>query len=112
MWPSAAWHLSVRAAIDGRTARASTNRLDRDAIRAVVEQAIAITRLTEPDAESAAAGRAGGVPAGRALVRRHRANHAAGARARPWRKPSAWWKRAGQTAAGIYSTDEYRNTRC
>ena len=42
-------HLSVRAAIDGRTARATTNRLDPDSIRAVVEQAVAITRLTEPD---------------------------------------------------------------
>ena len=41
--------LSVRAVIDGRTARASTNRVDREGIRDVVEQAIAITRLTEPD---------------------------------------------------------------
>src|SRR2546425_13213698 len=41
--------LSVRPAIDGRTARASTNRLDREAIRNVVAEAIAITRLTEPD---------------------------------------------------------------
>ena len=44
-----ATHLSVRPVIDGRTARASTNRLDRDAIRDVVEQAITIARLTEPD---------------------------------------------------------------
>ena len=42
-------HLSVRPVIDGRTARATTNRLDREGIREVVEQAIAITRLTEPD---------------------------------------------------------------
>jgi predicted Zn-dependent protease len=42
-------HLSVRALIDGRTARASTNRLDADSIRAVVEEAVALTRLTEPD---------------------------------------------------------------
>src|SRR5580658_7409539 len=41
-------HLSVRARIEGRTARASTNRLDPGAIRDVVEQAIALTRLTEP----------------------------------------------------------------
>src|SRR5579863_4689274 len=45
-------HLSVRARIEGRTARASTNRLDADSIRDVVEQAIALTRLTEPDEES------------------------------------------------------------
>ncbi len=43
--------LSVRAVIDGRTARATTNRLDHRGIRDVVEQAIAITRLTEPDSE-------------------------------------------------------------
>ena len=40
-------HLSVRPVIDGRTARASTNRLDREGIRNAVGQAIAITRLTE-----------------------------------------------------------------
>src|SRR5438270_11763899 len=44
-------HLSVRPVIGNRTARASTNRLDRDAIREVVAEAIAITRLTEPDPE-------------------------------------------------------------
>lgn len=42
-------HLSVRPIIDGRHARAFTNRLDSESIRNVVEQAIAITRLTEPD---------------------------------------------------------------
>jgi predicted Zn-dependent protease len=42
-------HLSVRPVIDGRTARASTNKLDRDGIRDVVEQAIALTRLTGAD---------------------------------------------------------------
>ena len=44
-------HLSVRPVIDGRTARASTNRLDRDSIRDVVEQAVTMTRLMEPDAD-------------------------------------------------------------
>lgn len=43
--------LSVRVLIDGRTARASTNRLDENSIRDVVEQAIAITRAQEPDPE-------------------------------------------------------------
>src|SRR5271157_3662403 len=43
--------LSVRVVIGGRTARASTNRLDGERIRRVVEQAIAITRLTESDPE-------------------------------------------------------------
>src|ERR1017187_5587611 len=43
--------LSVRAVIGGRTAPASTNRLDSPRTRGVVEQAIAITRLTESDPE-------------------------------------------------------------
>src|SRR5262245_13084055 len=42
-------HLSVRPIIDGRTARASTNCLDRYGIRNVVAEAVAITRVTEPD---------------------------------------------------------------
>ena len=41
--------LSVRTALDGRTARASTNRLDEASIRSAVEQAVAITRAAEPD---------------------------------------------------------------
>jgi PmbA protein len=46
-----ALHLSVRPVIEGRTARASTNRLDGEGIRQVVEAAIGITRLTEPDSD-------------------------------------------------------------
>jgi PmbA protein len=42
-------HVSVRALIDGRTARANTNRFDPDSIRRVTSEAIAITRLQEPD---------------------------------------------------------------
>ncbi len=42
-------HLSVRPVIEGRTARATTNNLDRAAIRKVVEEAVALTRLTAPD---------------------------------------------------------------
>src|ERR1035438_5223979 len=37
-------HLSIRPVIEGRTARAFTNRLDAQSIRNVVEQAITITR--------------------------------------------------------------------
>jgi predicted Zn-dependent protease len=43
--------LSVRPVADGRTARASTNRLDAEGIRNVVEEAVAIARLTAPDPE-------------------------------------------------------------
>src|SRR6266545_356691 len=38
-------HVSVRALIDGRTARANANRFDPDSIRRVTREAIAITRL-------------------------------------------------------------------
>src|SRR5215475_10615184 len=42
-------HVAVRPVIDGRTARASTSRVDPQGIRNVVGEAIAITRLSEPD---------------------------------------------------------------
>jgi predicted Zn-dependent protease len=41
--------LSVRALIGQRTARATTNRTDDDSIRRVVEEAIALTKVAEPD---------------------------------------------------------------
>ena len=44
-------HISVRAVIDGRTARASSNRFDADSISRVTSEAIAITRLQAPDAD-------------------------------------------------------------
>lgn len=98
-------HLSVRVSIDGRTARASTNRLDGDAIDAVVEQAIAITRLSEPDDELLPMAE----PAPYESPRRH---FAATARATPQERALAVAEAirvvedAGQTAAGIYSTGE------
>lgn len=42
-------YLSIRALIEGRTARANTNRLDEEGIRDAVEQAIAVARLQAPD---------------------------------------------------------------
>src|SRR5258707_90703 len=41
-------YLSIRASTDQRTARASTNRLDAEGIRRVVEEAITLTRLQTP----------------------------------------------------------------
>ncbi|HYW42813.1 MAG TPA: TldD/PmbA family protein [Bryobacteraceae bacterium] len=98
-------HLSVRPVIGGRTARASTNRLDADSIREVVEQAIAITRLTEPDPE---------LPplASPAEYRDVERRFEATARATPEERALAVAEAigvvegAGQTAAGIYSTEE------
>src|SRR5947207_14500772 len=42
-------YISVRALIDGRTARASANRFNAESIRRVTSEAIAITRLQTPD---------------------------------------------------------------
>jgi PmbA protein len=41
--------LSVRMQIDGRTARATTNRLDDASICEVVQESVALTKLQEPD---------------------------------------------------------------
>ena len=96
--------LSVRARIGGRTARASTNRLDADSIRGVVEQAIALTRLTEPDAESLPMAE----PADYGRVDRW---NEATAHVTPQERAQAVAEAihavesAGQTAAGIYSTE-------
>ena len=98
-------HLSVRVVIDGRTARASTNRTDRDAIERVVEQAIAITRLSEPDAELLPL--AG--PGEYAAVQRYFEDTAQATpklRAAAVAEAIGAVESAGQTAAGIYSTGE------
>jgi len=102
-------HLSVRAAIGGRTARASTNRLDAAAIRAVVERAIAITRLTEPDAELLPLAE----PAEYRSVARWSAPTAHSTpqeRAEAVAEAIHVVEAAGQTAAGIYSTDDTQFT--
>jgi predicted Zn-dependent protease len=98
-------HLSVRPVIDGRTARASTNRLSRDAIREVVAEAIAITKLTEPDPDLpplAAPAEYQGV------ARWFEATACATPedRARAVAEAIRAVEAAGQTAAGIYSTGE------
>ena len=99
-------HLSIRPVIDGRTARASTNRLDRNSIRAAVAEAIAITRLTAPDPELLPlVGRTAGPP----TVARH---FPATGGATPQHRAKAVAEAIqivesqGQTAAGIYSTGE------
>jgi predicted Zn-dependent protease len=44
-------YLSVRALVDGRTARVNTNLLDTEGVRRAVEQAITLARLQAPDPE-------------------------------------------------------------
>lgn len=101
---SSRW-ISVRPVIGKRTARASTNRVSQDAIRSVVEEAVAITKAQEEDpdllppaepwpivpSERYFAGTAGCTPAGRA----EKVAEAIGT-----------VRSAGQSAAGIYSTGE------
>ena len=102
-------HLSVRARIAGRTARASTNRLDPDSIRGVVEQAIALTRLTEPDEESLPMAE----PAEYQGVQRFSESTAMTTpqeRAQAVAEAIHAVESAGQTAAGIYSTDAMEYT--
>jgi predicted Zn-dependent protease len=106
--------ISVRPVIDGRTARASTNRRDPDAIRAVVAEAIAITRLTEadPDLPPLAS------PEPVEPIDRHvdvTAHATPDERARAVANAIREVESTGQTAAGIYSTGEgffgIRNSR-
>jgi len=98
-------HISVRPVIDGRTARASTNRRDDASIRAVVEEAIAITRLTEADPELLPlVGAAPIDPVDRHFQRTAEATP--DERAAAVAQAIGEVKVFGQTAAGIYSTGE------
>lgn len=98
-------HVSVRPMIDGRTARASTNRRDEAGIREVVEEAIAITRLTEPDPELPPLAEPAAIdPVDRHFERTARATP--GERAAAVARAIAEVESFGQTAAGIYSTGE------
>lgn len=98
-------HVSVRPVIGQRTARASTNRVDRAGIEEVVEQAIAITRLTEPDPALPPLADRTECPRGD----RHfeeTAGTTPDERARAVAEAIGVVEGAGQTAAGIYSTGE------
>jgi len=100
-------HVSVRVQIDGRTARATTNMLDEASIRRVVQEAVALTKLQEPDpallplAEPAA-------PSATAAQRWHPATASVTPQERAQAVSEAIHivESAGQTAAGIYSTSE------
>ena len=99
--------LSVRPVIEGRTARATTNRLDRDGIRDVVAEAVAITRLNESDADLPPLAGPAEVPD---LERYFEATGQAtpDGRARAVAEAIREVSGEGQTAAGIYSTDATR----
>jgi len=98
-------YLSVRALVDKRTARASTNRLDAEGIRRVVEKAITVARLQTPDSEllPLAAPGENGEPA---RWFQQTAEMSPTARAEAVREAIRAVESASQTAAGIYSTGE------
>jgi predicted Zn-dependent protease len=101
--------LSVRPAIDGRTARATTNRLDGAGIRDVVAEAVAITRLNESDADLPPLAEPSEMAT--AEIDEVPRYFEATAEATPQERARAVAEAigevsgAGQTAAGIYSTD-------
>jgi predicted Zn-dependent protease len=95
--------LSIRVVVDGRTARASTNRLDQVAINEAVEQAISIAHAAEPDPEMLPLAE----PAPITPLDRFCAQTAAASpeeRARAVAEAIRVVESAGQTAAGIFST--------
>jgi predicted Zn-dependent protease len=98
--------VSVRPVIGGRTARAATNRVDGDSIRRVVEEAIALTRLSEPDPGLLPLAEPAAVNEGAQVERWHEPTASATPddRARAVAEAIRVVESQGQTAAGIYST--------
>jgi predicted Zn-dependent protease len=97
----------VRVQIDGRTARATTNRLDDASIREVVEESAALTKLQEPDPALLELCRTG-LPACPPATRYHEptAHVSPTDRAKAVAEAIHIVESSGQTAAGIYSTSE------
>jgi predicted Zn-dependent protease len=95
--------VSVRALIGQRTARATTNRLDPDSIRQVVENAISLTRARQPDPDVLPLLE----PEPYEVVDRHSQFTCASTpldRAQAVAEAIRIVESEGQTAAGIYST--------
>ncbi len=96
-------YLSVRAVVDRRTARASTNKFDEVFIRQVCEAALELSRLQPPDPELLPMP---GPQTSRPVNRFHEetAELSPRARAETVRKAIARAKKDGLTAAGIFSS--------
>ena len=97
-------HLSVRVQENGRTARATTNRLDDASIRSVVSDAVAIARASDPEPSLLPLAE----PAAVAAVIRFSETTARvtpGHRAERAAEAISVVREADQTAAGIYSTE-------
>ena len=97
--------VSVRVQLDGRTARASTNRLDAASLASVVGEAVALARLGHPDPDLPPLAEAAEAPdVARSFASTARLTPAA--RAQAVADAIAVVEDAGQTAAGIYSSGE------
>jgi len=97
--------LSVRVALDHRTARATTNRFDSDSIRRAVEQALALARSAAADPELLPLAEASAI----SETKRFDVATAAATpdhRGRAVAEAIRMVESAGQTAAGIYSTGQ------
>ncbi len=97
--------ISVRVALDQRTARSTTNRFDPDSIRSAVEQALALARSAAPNSDL--------LPLNEpSVVSETKRFDAATAAATPDHRGRAVAEAirivesSGQTAAGIYSTGQ------
>jgi PmbA protein len=97
--------LSVRVALDHRTARATTNRFHPDSIRGAVEQALALARSAAPNSDLLPLNES-------SVISETKRFDAATAAATPEHRGRAVAEAirvvesAGQTAAGIYSTGQ------
>lgn len=97
--------VSIRVLTEQRTARASTNKLDADSIEAAVATAIEIARTLEPDPELLPLAEPQPVPDVNHFVEATAACSPE-ARARVVAEAIRIVEAEGQTAAGIYSTDQ------
>ncbi len=97
--------VSVRVLVDGRTARAGTNRLDEQSIAGTVEQAAALARLQQPDPELLPLAEPAACTAPERLCL-ETARLTPAARAQAVAAAIAEVEGAGQTAAGAYSSGE------
>src|SRR5215472_3801551 len=97
--------LSVRVALDHRTARATTNRFSEDSIQQTVEQAIALAKAVAPDPDLLPLAEPDSIP----QIPRHdppTAEASPRERAQIVAEVIRLVEAAQQTAAGIYSTGE------
>jgi predicted Zn-dependent protease len=97
--------LSVRVALDQKTARATTNRFDPDSIRGAVEEALALARSSSPNPDSLPLNE----PSVISETKRFDPDTAGATpqhRGRAVAEAIRIVEAAGQTAAGIYSTGQ------